>query len=134
MEYQWIEYYSIGVCLCVLDNPHMALVKCACVWISKRTLVDFGRAPRGHLLDRLCYPNNFNHFTKSLSRRRCRLLQFVGMGNCQSSIKSATVWYKRATPLELTVRTVIMLVIQTCQINQYVSLSSVLVELFMMKK
>ena len=21
MEYQWIEYYSIGVCLCALDNP-----------------------------------------------------------------------------------------------------------------
>ena len=22
MEYQWIEYYSIGVCLSVLNNPH----------------------------------------------------------------------------------------------------------------
>ena len=21
MEYKWIEYYSIAVCLCVLDNP-----------------------------------------------------------------------------------------------------------------
>ena len=21
MEYQWIDYYSIGICLCVLDNP-----------------------------------------------------------------------------------------------------------------
>ena len=24
MEYQWIEYYSIGVCLCVLGNPQSA--------------------------------------------------------------------------------------------------------------